>query len=366
MLQATKNHLARNAALDRLRACAIISVVVYHVVQMSPVSLPTLGRVTWYGQYGVDLFFVLSGWLIGGLYWREARAAGAIDVPRFWVRRWMRTMPPYFLALIFSWFAVRFGRNEPFDPHYLVFLQNYYERIPFFLVSWSLCIEEHFYLMLPFVAGALIAFVSRRLFWLAWVALLCLSPLFRWLEGGGDDFGYSTTATHLRLDGLVLGVGLSYIALFVPIVFDRFARWSLAAILVCVVGLAALELVGGLWQAIFWPTAVALLCGAVVVSSVSHKAAGKDPRNVERWAITMPWKTIAITSYSAYLVHPLAIHVARKLVSLMGPLSAVLYWPVVCIIVVCTTAIFYRAIERPSILLRDAWTPSRLAVLRAK
>ena len=77
-------------------------VVVYHTVQMSPVPLASSARVTSYGQYGADLFFVLSGWLIGGLYWREMNTFGGVDTLRFRLRRWMRTLPPYFGALVVS------------------------------------------------------------------------------------------------------------------------------------------------------------------------------------------------------------------------------------------------------------------------
>ncbi len=131
-----------------------------------------------YGQHGVDLFFVLSGWLIGGLYWREMKAFSGVGVLRFWVRRWMRTLPPYFAALLLSWLAVSAARAEPFDWRYLVFLQNYYERIPFFLVSWSLCIEEHFYLAAPIAAGMLIVVTPRKTLWLPWAFLMAVSPYF--------------------------------------------------------------------------------------------------------------------------------------------------------------------------------------------
>ncbi|WP_145929041.1 acyltransferase family protein, partial [Termitidicoccus mucosus] len=127
----------RNANLDLLRAAAIVAVVFFHVCQMSPVPLTRLMNVASFGQYGVDLFFVLSGWLIGGLYWKEYNKFGNIDIGRFWLRRWLRTIPPYLIALLLSWLAVWMSREEPFDLGYLIFIQNYYDNIPFFLVSWS-------------------------------------------------------------------------------------------------------------------------------------------------------------------------------------------------------------------------------------
>ena len=80
----------RNVNLDLLRATAISMVVVYHLIQNSPVSQPKLIQVVVFGQYGVDLFFVLSGWLIGRLYWKEHARFGSVDLLRFWARRWMR------------------------------------------------------------------------------------------------------------------------------------------------------------------------------------------------------------------------------------------------------------------------------------
>src|SRR5881396_1604125 len=96
----------RDANLDLLRATAILMVVTYHVIQMSPVPQQGLMRLAVFGQYGVDLFFVLSGWLIGRLYWKEHARFGDVGLLRFWSRRWLRTIPPYLVALAVSWLAV--------------------------------------------------------------------------------------------------------------------------------------------------------------------------------------------------------------------------------------------------------------------
>jgi peptidoglycan/LPS O-acetylase OafA/YrhL len=139
----------RNNNLDLLRATAIILVVIYHLFVQWPVTDPGIRDWTKYGQYGVDLFFVLSGWLIGGLYWREYLKFGDVHVGRFWMRRWFRTLPPYYVALLISWVAVYTQRGTPWDSGYLFFIQNFYYQIPYFSVSWSLAVEEHFYLFAP-------------------------------------------------------------------------------------------------------------------------------------------------------------------------------------------------------------------------
>src|SRR5215471_12815928 len=127
----------RNRNLDLLRAVAIVMVVLGHLMVQSPVPLLGLKRITDYGQSGVDLFFVLSGWLIGGLYWREQRARGSVALLRFWVRRWLRTIPPYLVALAIASLGAYVLRRQAFDFHYLLFIQNYYESIRYyFTVSW--------------------------------------------------------------------------------------------------------------------------------------------------------------------------------------------------------------------------------------
>src|SRR5437867_2985585 len=122
----------RDCQLDLLRAVAILMVVAYHLIQTSPVRPPPTVRFWRAGEYGVDLFFVLSGWLIGGLYWKERARFGNVNLLRFWARRWLRTIPPYLAALAVAWLAVFFERRQPFDWGYLLFIQNYYPQMPYF------------------------------------------------------------------------------------------------------------------------------------------------------------------------------------------------------------------------------------------
>src|SRR5262249_22297983 len=121
---------------------------------------------------------------------------------------WWRTIPPYLAALAIAYLAVFFSRHQPFDFNYLVFLQNYEPQLPFFLASWSLCVEEHFYLFVPVIALLLAKSGNQR-----FLFLTCLLPMvFRSLEAPAEapGFGYFSTASHLNLDGLLGGFSLSY------------------------------------------------------------------------------------------------------------------------------------------------------------
>ncbi len=205
-MQVQKGMKSRNIYLDVLRACAIIFVLVHHVAQSWPGLDPAWLKYTRFGAQGVDLFFVLSGWLIGGLFWRELNDNGKVDFLRFWKRRWMRTIPPYLAGLTLAWLAVKIYRDEPFDFGYFLFIQNYYTVMPFFLVSWSLCIEEHFYLLAPPLYWVL----RNHIMWLG-PALVLVPACLRAAEYSGEmaGFGYQLTATPVRrraASGVLLGL----------------------------------------------------------------------------------------------------------------------------------------------------------------
>ncbi|MES2058558.1 MAG: acyltransferase, partial [Pseudomonadota bacterium] len=203
---------SRDQNLDLLRAVAVLSVVLYHLLQWSPLDPPWLDRVAHYGAYGVDLFFILSGFLIGSIYWREERDTGRVALMRFLQRRWLRTIPPYLGALLLAWGSVWYARGEAFDWHYLLFLQNYGSELPYFLVSWSLCVEEHFYLVVPLLMGLTRTFKPIRPFLLA---IGVVGPLllraYDARIGSVAPFGFYRTATHLHFEGLSLGLALAWL-----------------------------------------------------------------------------------------------------------------------------------------------------------
>src|SRR5215471_10027057 len=114
----------RYPGLDFLRALAIVLVVDCHAVTVLR-SQPEY-RVLQLGGKGVDLFFVLSGWLLGRQLMRELRDTNTIDLRRFWYRRWLRTLPAYYAVLAFT-FAWQVGARHNTDLcwSFLCFGQTY-------------------------------------------------------------------------------------------------------------------------------------------------------------------------------------------------------------------------------------------------
>ena len=143
--------------LDVIRTIAIGLVVCSHCTYLlfseASHSLVTLIRIM--GAVGVDLFFVLSGFLIGGIILKHIQKGktGYTDLKTFWKRRWLRTLPNYYLILfihfVIAWVT---GTLPERWGSYLLFLQNFSQPHPdFFTEAWSLSVEEYAYLLLPLI-----------------------------------------------------------------------------------------------------------------------------------------------------------------------------------------------------------------------
>lgn len=344
--------MTRNANLDALRAAAILMVVAHHVNQMSPGAVGWIVRLTNHGALGVDLFFVLSGWLVGGLYWRELGRNRDVDGLRFVLSRAARTVPPYLAVLPVAWLGTAIVRGEPFDLGYLVFAQNYYEQLPFFFVSWSLCVEEHFYLALP-----VLLFVIRRSRAAVHATLLagvCLPTLMRFqaqFQDAATNFGFLTTATHLRCEGLLLGVWLSFVAWREPRLYSSLvvlARW-LAVPLVAL----ALALSSAPFEIYyrFGSLAVAVAFAALLLAVVDLRWSA--PVAVER---SIYW--VSISSYSCYLTHSMVLHVCGWIAASWAGHERLGYFIFAPLGIVLAAGVLHGLVERPVLKWRSRRFPS--------
>ena len=210
--------------LDLLRAIAIVIVVFYHAALFG-FELP--GRVDRFGWVGVDLFFALSGYLIGGQLCAQLASQGTIRLRRFLWRRALRIMPAY-LTVLAVYLLVPSWREYPsISPtwKFLVSVQNIELRGgTAFSHAWSLAVEDQFYLTLP--AVLLLAWRWPRAGRALPAAVVCLGLAVRallaatHLDGGamsGSDWmRYIYYPTWSRLDPLVLGVTLAAVQRFRP------------------------------------------------------------------------------------------------------------------------------------------------------
>lgn len=232
--------------LDVLRAVAVILVLIHHG-QVSAV----FNKVGW---AGVDLFFVLSGFLISGLFYSEYKKRGAINYPRFFVRRGLKIYPAFFVMIFVTFLAHEIIKKPISLGPYLreiFFIQNY--KIGIWQHTWSLGVEEHFYIFLPMLLLAIIWLSKNRenpfksIFWIfAVIAFSCILIRAATIYFTPHDI-YSSkmvmNRTHERIDSLFFGVLLGYLHHYYPHTVQAWMSRTSVRVLVGLVTVAALSCV---------------------------------------------------------------------------------------------------------------------------
>lgn len=179
---------------------------------------------------GVTSFFVLSGFLIGGIILRlieKNNLKSLNEVRAFWIRRWFRTLPNYYFILLFLIFQtyLNFGYlPEGFNWKYFLFIQNFSSAHPaFFPEAWSLCVEEWFYLLFPllFLSAYLLLKNSRSAVLCTIILFLAvpfiLRTVYHFKGIGTDSFDENYRKVLLfRLDSIVYGVIGAYVYQYYP------------------------------------------------------------------------------------------------------------------------------------------------------
>ncbi len=340
--------------LDTLRATAILMVLIFHATQSFASSIPLIWRFTKAGSFGVDLFFALSGFLIGSLFFKETNVNGKVDISRFILRRISRTVPPYFIALLLSYLAVYIVRKEPFDFGYLLFLQNYYHEVPFFFISWSLCVEEHFYLILPIALTILLAlFKQPSKTFIVLMVLISFIPLILRLNYQHihpKPFGYYITATHLNFDPLILGVLFAYISIYFKVMINALLRYKAAIYVACIALLASYS---------WWPPQWMYSLGAYLLA-VSFAATVALASADRAWVVST-YKLmgiIAVASYAIYLTHVLTLHSLERVFEFIGMNNIFLELSITLVLACLIGYIFYCIIEKPLMAWRKKAIPS--------
>jgi peptidoglycan/LPS O-acetylase OafA/YrhL len=347
----------RNFGLDLLRAVAIVGVVLFHISPSLGFPAP-LGALAARGWMGVDLFFVLSGYLIGLQIFSADRRNGGpfwVQCSTFWVKRWTRTIPLY-VVVLFTYVVLKpLLFHAPFAGGFswpwLVFLQNY-GVIRDFGQSWSLCIEEQFYFFFP-----VIVFAVARLPRVIWILPMLLSIAIRF-------------SLALRLSDSATGsVGLTpddYLAIFrfsTPAMLDAISvgvflassreiwsvwRTSTRTALAPVGGLIVLLTGVFLPEFPVKPPQIALMYAALAVGFGALLVAAEQRHEMVRGLSFV--RLIAMWSYSVYLWHELFTRVfGRYMRGQHWALQAAGYFGVVF----GFSALSYQWIEKPGLRLRS-------------
>lgn len=348
----------REIQLDVVRGIAILLAVGWHFnsftgnIAFDALMLP--GRA--FGWAGVDLFFVLSGFLIGRLILKEVRATSTFSYKRFLLRRAFRLWPVLYLYVI----AQLLIGGKPWDSYLfqvLFHVQNYF---PTPLAGlWSLAVEEHFYLAaglaLPFLAAHR---ASPRTYAILLLCVMVASLAARII---GFYLGESAQAlqsyTHYRADALACGLLMAVVAFEWPEAFEKLKRPRALWLALAVVGFTCL-----------WPMAqgpirntvgftVAYMASAALILAI-------DGARLSRFAtlVATPFAFLGLYSYSLYIWHfPIGTRLSEALVARIGPQPTELVIALKYALALAGALVISKLIEHPFIRLRDRLFPTARA-----
>jgi peptidoglycan/LPS O-acetylase OafA/YrhL len=359
--------------LDTLRACAI-GLVVLHNYALFVGHADTFGWVGEIGWSGVDLFFALSGYLIGNQIFSAMRSGQRFSLPHFYVRRFLRTLPNYYvmLALYFLWPWFRNGAELLPLWRFLTFTQNInLNPGTAFSHAWSLCIEEQFYVLLPAVA-LLIAALRHSLRW-TWLAVALafgggmLMRAWMWDGHVHDDpqwryhyYKYIYYSSFCRFDELVAGVALALLKNYHAGAWKRVTGHGKLALAAggAVTALAFYLFLAdhlGFRMTVFGYPMLALGFALLIVAALS-------PGSLLHRLRVPGAASLALWSYAIYLMHKQVCILAA------GPLRDAGYGPespaaigAMLALSVFAGWLLYRLVETPFMALRQRYVPANFA-----
>ena len=356
---------ARLAGLDTLRALAIALVLMSHY-QGFVSHAPTFGFVGKIGWAGVDLFFVLSGYLIGNQLLAPAARGDDLDLKTFFARRLLRTLPNYYAVLAVYLLlpdSPIAGKSMAPVWQFLTFTQNFglnYGET--FTHSWSLCIEEQFYLVFPLAVLVLVGSErSPRLLWCALFAAIGIGMTVRGMAflDGMDAFAAPVYySSFSRFDELLPGVAIAMLKNFHPAAFARILRHG-NALLVAGLAMSAAVLYGITNDV---PTAFAASAfgfSLVAASFALLTCSALSPGSILNRARIPGAASLALWSYAIYLVHkPVFMSLQPELISRRIDPGAPLTIAAVMAAGILGGWVLYRVIETPFMQLRARWYPA--------
>ena len=354
--------------LDNLRAFAIIMVFFFHYQRWfeHPAWMPTALN---FGWTGVDLFFVLSGFLISSQLFAQIKKDGHFSMRNFYIKRFFRILPIYYFVLAIYFLFPFFSSTQLLPPlwKFLTFTQNFgadFTNQRAFGVVWSLCVEEHFYLLMPAI---LLLLLKTGIFKKGYLLLLVLFVagflirLYCWYDvylhqtnGVENRMLWVQTIyypTYNRLDGLLAGVSIAAMYNYLPAIFNRLSKYVNLLIAIGLIILTGTYFLCGnnmdFVRSIFSFPLVSIGFGCTVLSAIMPNS------------FLYKWKSVVLTkiaelSYALYLVHMAIILSAQTVLSDWGiAKNSSLMLVLTIILCIVVALILHHAIEKPFMKMRE-------------
>jgi peptidoglycan/LPS O-acetylase OafA/YrhL len=356
--------MKRNFGLDLIRAAAILFVLADHAWYFRLDSLKTPNLFSVFGFIGVELFFVLSGFLIGHILVKNFDQSLSLStLQTFYKRRWLRTLPLYYLLLVVM-IAGTAVLTRHLDLHltHFIFIQNFFpHEIDFFGVAWSLSVEEWFYLLLPLFFTPIALNIRRNDLKITVVSLTILSLLLLrtlFVLDTNEAFEMIRRNIALRFDALLMGVLLTMIKNY----YQRIYRF-LQSFPIFLVSLFGIFLIGKTYthfyledsidQSLFLKTigfTILSLCIAGIIPYIETNSSINI--RFTRFRVLYSLVTaISTVSYSLYLIHSEIFIALSRLLS--GRIAPILVLLLALSISFISASVTYLLVEKPMMALRD-------------
>jgi peptidoglycan/LPS O-acetylase OafA/YrhL len=358
--------------LDNLRAFAIIMVFLFHYPRWfdHPAWFPDIVK---FGWTGVDLFFVLSGFLIASQLFTQIKKEGSFSMKGFYIKRIFRILPIYYFVLALYFLFPVLSGDQLLPPlwKFLTFTHNLnftdFAHHRAFGVVWSLCVEEHFYLVLPVTlllllktgwlkkAGVLLlilflaGFLIRMYCWYEIYLPQCngiadsMENKFLWIQ----TIYYPT---YCRLDGLLVGVAIAGLYNNLPSLFSRLSKYAniiiaLGLIILTIAYFVCINPIG-FNKSIFGFPLVSIGFGFLVLGAIIPTS------------FLYQWKSKALTkiaelSYALYLIHMGVILLSQNILFKFGiTKDSNLTFILSMIFCILVALVLHYSIEKPFMKMR--------------
>ncbi len=396
----------RFSSVDGLRALSLLYIVGLHIVWYTGYVLPSdqfleiMSRpeLSWIqgGAFGVDIFFTISGFLIGYLLFTEIKKTGGISLRQFYMRRAFRIFPAYFFVLAVM--ALIFPDNVENVGHNIIYLNNFLPYDEQFMIwSWSLAIEEQFYTAFPLLL--LVIFYFRPFVFMVLIALMIfaffvryhavsveslilpsiLHPAYYPVEFGRFwDLLYDKP--HLRYGGILIGAIVAYMLVYTRSVNwlseHTWARRSMLFISIMGVILYLVPKTGGNHEQDMSPGYAAVLASyryifnlfiaGIILYTLTSSGKMSWIAKLLSARILYP---IAQLSYSAYLIHPIIIMLSLDVFYNNGAPGRLemgaIFIGIFAVVFLCSTMIFI-IIEKPFINIRYFFSPPEAGLRKVR
>jgi peptidoglycan/LPS O-acetylase OafA/YrhL len=350
--------MRRLAGLDVLRATAIVWVMLFHSWLVGGLG-PRFADLQNTGWMAVDLFFVLSGYLIGGQLLRPLSRGEPLNFWSFYRRRAFRIIPAFTVVLALYFMVPGFNREDGLAPlwEFLTYTVNLfidYDTQEAFSNVWSLCVEEHFYLLFPFVVWFLTRRNSRAALLAAIVTVIVGGMLLRWSLWYHSQAHFLEVIyypTYNRLDGLLAGVVLAAIEVYRPTTWAWLCRYANTVLLPLGIILLAIAI----YVCQDKTTLLATVIGYPLIAwaMASFVIVGASPTGFLGWFCFPGVRWVALVSYSVYLIHKAIFKQVEAHLPIWFGSHPYLTFLAYSAAALMAGAVLHYAVERPFLQLRD-------------